>query len=322
MSDKSLEKLLAEMFESELREFFSLPVIDRLEKAKQLFRFKNKKFYLALEKLSEIIVRDVENKTLKEKEIYFHDLDARLKYYLDRELQSTLFHLPYFLWVSHIIFDNTHSFLTYEEKEEIRRKSNLDKPKKRADACKDFFYGLVKENVVDGGSQTLWNKWTRLYFLSLYEKFSIVIANARKDKELLKKQKVAVMDMRKEILEKYHIPENLWSDVAKNTKTIDKFARKWASDKIQKEIKKELLEKMGFSDSYLIKVLEKARKEVKIDIPCNCKNYENHKLIFLTFGNPDFAQKIFTLNKSDLKELKFDSFIENEYHGMTLHFIE
>jgi len=319
MSDKSLEKHLAEIFESGLHEFLSLPTLERIEKAKRFLQYKDEKIRLALEKYSSFVEQDIEDMTDEERENYFESADNDLKTYLSMAYQDIFFNLPYFLLASHHIFNGNYSALTHEAKEELRRECDLDTPKKRKDACLNFLSRFIYEKVVDGGSQSYWNKWTRLYFLSLYEKFSAVIENSRTDIETLKQEKVAVMDIKKEILEKYRIPEHLWFEVLKPTNRKDKLARKWATQQMQNDIKKELLEKMGFADSYLIKVLEKARIEAKKHIPCGCRNYDNHKLIFLTFGEPDLSYNCI-LEKPRLKDLKFDSFVEKKDYRMGLYF--
>ena len=85
---------------------------------------------------------------------------------------------------------------------------------------------------------------------------------------------------------------------------------------------KKYIEKMGFSDSYLIKVLTKARDEAKQYIPCNCKNYDNHKLIFLNFGDPNLITNTYK-PKSESKdiEIKFNTFYKKKSPGMELYFL-
>ncbi len=321
MSNISLEKHLADIFESRLREFLSIPILGRLEKVNGHFNFENKELGLALKKYTEFVKHDIQEMTDEEKENYFRDADNNLRHYLSMFYQDLFTDLPYFIWTSHLILNETYSSLTYEAKEELRQECNLETPKKRKDACLNFFDRFIYEKVVDGGSETLWNKWNRLYFLSLYERFSVLIENARNDIKTMKQQKIAVMDIKKEVLEKYSLPEHLWNEVAKQSNSTGKLARSWASKKMQKGIKKEHLEKMGFADSHLVKVLGKARVEAMKHIHCKCKTYENHKLIFFTFGIPDI-QHIGRLNKAGLAELKFDSFVQDDKHfGMALYFI-
>jgi len=52
MSNKSLEKHLAGIFESSLREFLSVHTLERLERAKRVFEFSDKKLGQAIEKYS------------------------------------------------------------------------------------------------------------------------------------------------------------------------------------------------------------------------------------------------------------------------------
>lgn len=321
MSNEPFEKKLAEIFESVLNNFLSQPYLHRIVKSKRRFSTENEKFGLALETYSNLIKIDIENMSDEEKKDYFKNLDINLKAYFNEIYQDIIFNLPYFLFANHIFLNNSYSPLTYEAIEIIRRESDLDTPKKRKDAFIEFFSRFIYEKVTDGGSQTNWNKWTRMYFLSLYEKFSIVIDNARNSINSLKKQKVAIMDIKREVMDKYDLPEDLWLQVLKKSNRKDKLARKWASDQMHKDIKKELLEKMGFADSYLIKVLETAREEAAQHIPCKCKNYDNHKLIFHILGDADRPTNNCLLDKDILSDLGYESCVQDEYLGMALYFV-
>ena len=314
----ALEKHLADILESGLRTFLSTPILERLEKAEDLFHH-NKHLKLIFEKYSAFIKEDIEGKTDKEKEEYLRNSDDNLKYYLNSEYQSVLYYLPYFLWASHLIFDRTYSQLTYEAKEELRNYSNLNTPKKRKEAFTNFFGRFITEEVKDGGSESHWHKWTRLYFLSLYERFSIIIENARNDKRKLKQNKTPVIEIKKAILEKYRIPEDYWSEIPKSTRK-DVLARKWAKKQMQINFDEKYTSKMGFSDSYLIKVLREARKDAESHISC-CRNYSNHKLIFLKWGDSDsFSQSVY-YKKEFLSKIDFKLYLGSELPGMILSFI-
>jgi hypothetical protein len=319
VSKKTLEQRLAEIFESELKRFLALPIKERINETKHFLRWNSKELYTIFEKYSEFIEEDTKELNQTEKEGYFERSDEQLKYYLNREYQDILHALPHILWASHLIFDNTHSQLTYEAKEELRDFSNLNTPKKRINAYTDFFTQFIYEEVIEGGSQSNWNKWTRLYFLSLYERFSVVIEKSRNDIKKLKKQKMPIMEIRKEILEKYCIPEDYWNDVLKSKQIRkDKLARNWASQKMQKDFKK-YVSKMGFADTYLIKVLRLARKDAESFLSC-CRDYSNHKLFFLKWGDPNFPQLIHKLKVEGLSEIKFDSYVEETQPNMELYF--
>lgn len=219
------------------------------------------------------------------------------------------------------LFVSRFSPLGKEQQKDLLNKHNLKSRKLRSSLLNFIGNKTFLGKVKNGGSKTNWDKWTRLYFLSLYEKFSIVISNARADYKTLKQKNVAVKDRRTEIAEKYKIPETYFSVVEKNTRDIDKFAREWAKIQFRRDIREEYLAEMGFSDSYLIQVLEQARDEAKNHIPCNCRSYDNHKLLFLTLGDPNFIQHNSLLANPDLKNVKFDSFMEKEHYGMALYFI-
>ncbi len=83
MSNKSFEKHLAEIFESELKKFLSQPFLHRLVKAKRRFSSENRKFGLALEKYANLLKLDLENMSAEEKEYYFKNLDNNLRAYFN-----------------------------------------------------------------------------------------------------------------------------------------------------------------------------------------------------------------------------------------------
>lgn len=259
MSEKSFEAFLAELFEGDLQEFLSIPTIERLEKAKELFSWNNSKLKLVFEKYSDFILQDLEGKTDEEKQNYLSSSENDFKSYLKRKYEDILPTLPYFLWASHLVFDETYSQLTFDAKEELRNHSDLDTRGKRKETFTDFFAKFIDEKVVDGGSQSYWNEWTRMYFLAHYERLSIVIENARNDIKILKKQKIPAMEIKKEITDKYRTPEDQWNDLFRKTRK-DAIARKWASDIIKRNFHRKYIQEMGFADSYLIKVLKRQEK--------------------------------------------------------------
>lgn len=320
MNNKPIVKHLTKIFESELQEFLSSAVLERLDTAQDLFRWNNEELRLAFDKYMDFVKQDIDGKTDIETNEYFQHIDGNLISYLNREYQYIIHSLPYFLWASHLLFDGTYSQLTYEAKEELRNHCCLNNAKKRKDFYISFFSRFFDEKVVDGGSHSFWNEWTRLYFLALYEKYFVVIANVRKDINILKRQKVPVMKIRKQIIEKYRFPEELWTDMVKQTRK-DALSRKLASSQMQSSFDKKYIKEMGFADSYLIKVLRTARKEAEKHLKCGCKNYKNHKLIFLSWGNINAARCIHSLNKEELKDLKFDSYAKKQSPGMELYFV-
>lgn len=78
---------------------------------------------------------------------------------------------------------------------------------------------------------------------------------------------------------------------------------------------------MGFSDSYLVKVLETARKDAEKHIPCDCKKYSNHKIIFFNWGDSRGFFFAHLLKKEVLSELKFDSYWKRKTMRMELYFV-
>lgn len=164
-----MEKHLGHMFESNLSEFLSLPIPQRLDRAIERFRFHQPELASLFQKYSAFISEDLNelgSKSETEKTEYLRGIDEQLKAYLNRELQHIFYSLPYFLWAFHLIFDRTYSQLSFEAKEELRVSTNLNTPKKRKDFALDLFSKFIDEDVVSGGKQSYWDEWTRLLYLS------------------------------------------------------------------------------------------------------------------------------------------------------------
>lgn len=103
-------------------------------------------------------------------------------------------------------------FTPLDEKyrKKLLKKHNLT-PKKTKDLLlkfvgDTFFLGKIKH----GGSRTEFDEQKKLQFLGYYNRYLIVIKNARKEKTLLqRKQKKSELTAKREALAKYEIPERL-----------------------------------------------------------------------------------------------------------------
>jgi hypothetical protein len=335
MSETTAGKHLAHNLETNLDEFLNLSFIEQLEKSSEFFRRlesrdafkKTKNISSVFNRLADSYKVGLENANEKEKEFFQQVKSSNFETYLSTQVQYLIQRLPYYLLFTHLIFDKTYMQITDESREELRKLCGLTTRAKRQEGFTEFFNFLLREKVIDGGSDTQWSAGNKLYFLSLYERSWIVLNNARNEYKVWRDasgEKLAFMEAKQRILGKYRIPEHLWSDIQikKNedcNKTM-KVARKWAKKQFLEDIILEPNKKIGLSDSYLVKILESARQEALSRIGCPCKNYENHKLIFVVSNGQSVMNTINTLEKESIEDIKFDSFVDGNHKGMTLYF--
>ena len=211
MSENKFAGELAKGFEKELTSFLNLDWLERLEKAEQFFQNswntgsyeKSKKVSLMFKELTNSYKEYLEDKS--EEFIEFSQSAHRtyLHHYLDMQFQYLIHRLPYYLLFAHILYDNTYHQISYETREELREICGLKHSKDRKDFFIELFSFLVTDEISTGGSEGFWNQANSLYFISWYNRFQIVIKNARKD---LERQR-DTPDARQTILEKYEIPQ-------------------------------------------------------------------------------------------------------------------
>lgn len=305
MKNKFAENL-AEEFEKELTNFLSLSWIEKLEKAEEFFQNswntgsydKSKKITLAFRELTNSYKEDYENSSEEYKEFSEFIKNQNLASYFKRQFYDLAYRLPYYFFFSHIICDRTYSQMDYETKNKLREICELKNPKDRRDTFINFFSFLIREPTIQGGSEGFWNKANSLYFISWYNRFQIVIKNARKD---LAKDKDST-DNRQKILEFYEIPKE-YEDVVFN-KNINsaEISLDWA------------LECIGWKGKDAAKALRKAKNEAGKEAKKNSR-----KLICVC--DLDFNRVItsITLKPEMRSELRFRDFGLNE--SSTLYYI-
>lgn len=146
-------------------------------------------------------------------------------------------------------FNSPFSPIDKKYRTELRKKYNLTS-RKFQQALFDTLKGLFLEEVKHGGSKGFWNDNSKLQFLALYNRFLIVIKNARKDiKKFIKKGNPESF-AEKEILAKYEIPKTLIKSAFSLYDAPQEVALDWAKQEM----------KLEFKEEYLKDILTQARK--------------------------------------------------------------
>ncbi len=226
MGENLLAINLAKNLENELSDFLNLSWIEKLEKAEDFFKAGNylngKDFYKDDRRISLIFkeLADFEKQQLEDaggaekyfsqfdenngrEELYFNIKNGNLEYYFQMQFERLMANLPYFLLLFHILSNGTYHQISYEHREDLRELCGLKTPNDRQDAFLKLFKFLIREPIKQGGSKGFWNEANSLYFISWYNRFQIVIKNARKELDEHKD----TPDVRRKILEKYEIPQ-------------------------------------------------------------------------------------------------------------------
>ena len=301
MSENLIAKNLGGKLEKELNHFLNLSWVEQLEKAEEFFRSscnagdyeKSQKISLMFKELADSYKQMLENSNEEYKEFSQFVHCQNLYAYLDKQFKCLIYKLPYYFLFTHIICDKTYSQISYETKVELREICGLQNAKDRRDAFTDLFSFLIRDKISKGGSEGFWNEDNSLYFISWYNRFQIVIKNARKD---LEKQKDTA-DVRQKILEKYEIPnEYIDTTFSKKHFSPSELALAWSIKLIGCDVK----------DS--TKALKTAREKAG-----KLKTNNSKKLISVYKLNLNLVKPSTTLPPEARYNLRFSDFIANDY---------
>lgn len=306
-----MAKNLAQIFESELSSFLNLSWIEQLEKAEEFFLVycstkSSKNISLMFKALADDEKESLEEASEERNEFSNVVNRSGFSHYLNEQFQDLIYKLPYYFLFSHIISSNTYFQIDFEAREELREICELRSAGIRRDAFTELFSFLWRETVSAGGDRKLdWNKPKRLHFLSIYNRFQIVIKNARKDKDSIvqkrngKRESVA----EREIIEKYQIPDGYSSDLLFGKSSAAELAMDWS---------KQVMGIEQESNSIKRDVLTEARKEAK-------KYNATHKLVSVHNLDLDRGLRSKILHKESNSELRFTDFWTDK--NIMLYFI-
>jgi hypothetical protein len=223
-------KFLANDYQQQLQEILERNPVENLEEIKTNISRGNNKLLLSLvEELLQDFKKFDEKSTNEDKWTVF-----------ENSLWREINHFQQTILQHFFAYNLLQTFLVsqYTPLDEIYRKKLLKKhkltPKKIKDLLLKFlgdksFLGKIKH----GGSRTDFDERKKLQFLGYYNRYLIVIKNARKEKTLLqRKQKKSELAAKREALAKYEIPERL-IDSAFSSDAASEVALDWAMESLE-----------------------------------------------------------------------------------------
>lgn len=245
--DKELAvtKFLADSCEATLKAFLQMNPMEKLEAIKQTFmkRCKNSQLNSLLDD------------TINNLKIYDSCNDSLDKWQASNELilggikkfEEVYFeHFLHFITLR-VIFTSPYSPIDKKDRNEFKDKYELNPIQINQEFSKIFNNWFPKEKK-QGGRKRLWNDREMLKFLAVYNRFLIVINNARDDIKLKGKGEREIIAERR-ILLKYEIPATLHEETFLDTTRPHDLALQWAGQEMKVE-----------KEGYLADILEEARK--------------------------------------------------------------
>ncbi len=146
---------------------------------------------------------------------------------------------------------------------------------------------LLDEKIKHGGSKKKLDHQAELLFLATYNRYLIVIRNARKEKRRIKKLGKNDLAAKREAMEKYRIPETLIDSTFSADRPSD-VALDWAKDFVNTDLEEEYLKKLLVSKRKELKI-QKTITVVDIDFSHGTRIYgvsanEKYKFDYLKFS--------------------------------------
>ncbi len=273
MSKTNIEKPLSEQLENILSDFFAKSMPEKLDQAKKHFdkieigqtiggRFipTSEVHFPELKTVVKKIAAYIEDgnagkKGSQHEEFILRLHNRELEYYFAHKWQEAFQLLTPLFLTTFYLFDETGSkLLSPELREDLLRESGLDKAKKRRDICLKYLEQLLLDATVrHGGSEGFWDEKKRRQLLTNYNRFYLVLKNAKSDYEQLRKKKLTEAKIREQIQEKYMIPAECIQDIFLASKADT--ALQWAKRELQSDDSNEHLRN---------RILRQARKENKV----------------------------------------------------------
>ncbi|HEY0428417.1 MAG TPA: hypothetical protein VGC76_11605 [Pyrinomonadaceae bacterium] len=229
-----------------LKVFLQKLPIEKIETIKGRIGFEQNLLYPLIIELIEDLKKSDSNSDLPDK---WQAFDEKICVEIDYFLQTTFQDFIYFI-VLQTLLDSKNTPLNEKYRKQLLSKYSLT-PKKVRQAILDTLEKTAfREEIKRGGKKGFWNEFNKLQFLSLYNRFLIVIKNARKDLKLLIKKGKSELSSKREILIKYNIPETLIKSAFSLYDAPKETALDWVKQKL----------KLKFKDEYLRDILTEARK--------------------------------------------------------------
>lgn len=237
-------KSLVKNFEIQLKKFLQKNPVKKLETLQQEFIEGRNPLHLLIDDLiNELKNYDSQNRSPDK----WQNMDERIwtdiRDFLPLYFEKILFHT---FIQSLLVFYNPN---IEEYRKQLKHKYKLT-PKIFRERLLENLDDLFIDDIKHGGKESELNDNEKLRLLALYNRFLIVIKNARRDIKILKKTELGLNVTRK-IFSKYEIPESLIESTFSTNDAPGSVALDW--------VKKEM--QLSYEESYIKEILPKARKE-------------------------------------------------------------
>ena len=221
-------KRIAQRIETQLADFFQLNVIEKLELIDKRLNYDTKNPF---KEMLPVIIEDWKKESLSSDSPFsFHYIDAVLSNHLEH-LNKYFYQNFIELGVLLCLFGTSKSPVFSDYRKSLLKKHNLTE-KKLKEALLDLF-GNFLADAKHGGKESYWNDKKKLELLALYNRFLIVIKNARRDKRMLKRKSASKeKNIERELIAKYEVPQNLMSSLFSDDTPSD-VALDWAINEMR-----------------------------------------------------------------------------------------
>jgi hypothetical protein len=257
---ESIAKQLARSYEREIQKILEKTPMKQLEEIQVFLRRGNHKqlLLLAQDLLQKLKDFDEQMIIRKFKE---SDFEPGISYYdfqwfmYEDNISDHIKTFQQFYLSDFLTYSFFQAYLNYDLnfRNQLLKKHNLT-PKKLKDLLLQFLSNSVSVTVKRGGKKDKTDDSKILQFFALYNRYLIVIQNARKERKTLQRKfKKSEINAKREVMEKYEIPEDLILSVFSDSDTPSEIALDLAKD----------FSKIDLSREYLKVLLPKIRKDLK-----------------------------------------------------------
>lgn len=289
---------LAKDFEYQLKEFLAKNLVEKLETIQKRIFFSNPELSPIV---NELIKKAKDSENDAEFTFSPEQADDRLWTEISFYFQMHFEDLFCFITLQSLLAAS-FSGLPADYRSELIESNNLTPGQLRDsifETLKKTYLGKIKQG---GDRLEFWNTATRLYFLSIYNRFQIVIKNARNDLIIQQKSGKRESVAKREIIEKYLIP-NDYSKFAFSNDSPANLAMDWAKDVMS--VRQE-------TSSIRRDVLREARTEAR-------KYNSSRKLISVYKFDLNRAVTSMTVTAESVSNLRFRDLVLN--NSTMLYFI-
>jgi len=293
-------KFISEILENYLRFFFQKSPIKKLEEIKNGISYHQNSTYQILHELIENLnVFDPPSDKSDRLQVFDEIICREIDYFLQTNFQDFI----YFI-VLQTLFVSKSTPLNKEYIENLLRKHNMTLKKLQLSLLDTFGERVFRERVKKGGSKGFWDNNKKLQLLAFYNRFLIVIKNSRRDLRLLVKSGKLELTAKKEVLDKYNIPQLLINSAFSSYDAPKEVALNWAMQEM----------KVEFKEEYLKDILTSARKIWQVESsgllsPKTIEQFPKAKLLLIdiSFQLGCRYYAVLSTNQSKKDKLKYTS---------------